>query len=270
MGGLGNNLSQLLVAFLLKERGFTIEVVNNLCTVNFITRFLKWTIHDQSTSEIYHEKFKLLHVKTLSVIMDLFWLKVSFFFNIRIFNRLFDSNRLSSIEDIVQKSLGKQKIILGGYWQNLNIYNEINLKKFKQFILGGDLKYNNKNDSGCIHIRGGDFLKLNKHLGKSYYIKAIHYLRNSKSLMVYTNDREYADQVLQKSIPYKYSDNKNAKEDFLEMLYFKEMVCSNSTFSIWAGLLSNAELIVLPDSDEKSLKLNIDANTFNSKKIIPI
>ena len=56
MGGLGNNLSQLFLAFKLESSGYKVEINDFLCNKNLVTKFLRWSVHDQSVKEIYKEK----------------------------------------------------------------------------------------------------------------------------------------------------------------------------------------------------------------------
>ena len=53
MGGLGNNLSQLFLAFKLESSGYKVEINDFLCNKNLVTKFLRWSVHDQSVKEIY-------------------------------------------------------------------------------------------------------------------------------------------------------------------------------------------------------------------------
>ena len=92
-------------------------------------------------------------------------------------------------------------------------------------------------------------------------------VKDSGSLTIFTNDKKFSMTLLPDLFHHNFSKNGNAKEDFLNMISFNQMICSNSTFSIWAGLISLAEEIIIPKSDGKSLKLNINVQSFNSKKI---
>ena len=58
MGGLGNNLSQLFLAFKLESIGYKVEVNDFLCHKNLVTKFLRWSLHDQSVESVYKNSFK--------------------------------------------------------------------------------------------------------------------------------------------------------------------------------------------------------------------
>jgi hypothetical protein len=101
----------------------------------------------------------------------------------------------------------------------------------------------------------------------SFYDNALNQFKCFEPVTIFTNDKKYSKEILPKSLSYQFSENDNSKDDFLEMLNFKRLICSNSTFSIWAGLLSRAEEIILPKKDGETLKMNINSDLFKFKKI---
>ena len=264
MGGLGNNLSQLFLAYKLESNGYKVEVNNFLCNKNLVTKYLRWSIHDQSVRKIYKNLYKKNKNNLLKVFVDLIFLIGSKYLKGFFGKYLFDSNDIESLNYIIKKN----KIILGGYWQKVDIYNETNLIDFKKYLFGDSLGEISKGYN--IHIRGGDFIKFNKNINKSYYLTALSIINHSKTIKVFTNDMKFSKGILPNTHIYKYSKNNLAMDDFTDMLLSKLLICSNSTFSIWAGLLSNAEKIVIPFVDNKSLKINIHLDSFTSKKIIVI
>jgi|TARA_Y100000310_G_C20690751_1_gene822049 hypothetical protein len=264
MGGLGNNLSQLFFAYILQSKGYKVEVNNYLCSKNIVTRILKWYIHDQSVKTIYNQKFKLIHTNLFLILFDLLLLNISKIFNGWCYNRLFDANQITSFDEF-QKTINSKYIVLAGYWQRLNIYNENAINQFRNFLFSNiELNHSKKL---CVHIRGGDFIKFNKSLQKSYYRNALAQVKDCGAPTIFTNDKIFSGALLADLTRHNFLENGNSKEDFLNMISFNQMICSNSTFSIWAGLISLAERIIIPKSDGISLKLNIDVQSFNSKKI---
>ena len=79
-------------------------------------------------------------------------------------------------------------IVFAGYWQQLNIYKENELNEFKRFLFG-NIKSNISKDIG-IHIRGGDFLWLNKSLGMSFYDNALNQFKSFEPVTIFTNDKK--------------------------------------------------------------------------------
>lgn len=264
MGGLGNNLSQLFLAFKLESSGYKVEINDFLCNKNLVTKFLRWSVHDQSVKEIYKNSYKKNKNNLLKIFVDLISLIVSKYLKGFFGKYLFDSNDIKSINYIIKKN----KIILGGYWQKVDIYNETNLIDFKKYLFGESFSKISKGNN--VHIRGGDFIKFNKNIDKSYYLNALSIINNLSTIKVFTNDMKFSKGILPNTHIYKYSKNNEARDDFNDMILSNLLICSNSTFSIWAGLLSNAEKIVIPFVDNKSLKINIHLDSFTSKKIIVI
>jgi hypothetical protein len=261
MGGLGNNLSQLFLAFKLESIGYKVEVNDFLCHKNLVTKFLRWSLHDQSVESLYKNSFKKNKNNLLKIFIDLIFLMVSKHLKRFFGNYLFDSNNLESLSDLSKKN----KIILGGYWQKIDIYNENNLIDFKIYLFG-DL-FSKISKGLNLHIRGGDFIKFKKNINKSYYLSALSSINNSNNIKVFTNDINFSNKILPNTHNYEYSKNNYAKDDFTDMIMSNLLICSNSTFSIWAGLLSNAEKIFIPFVDNKSLKINIDLDSFKNKRI---
>ena len=105
-------------------------------------------------------------------------------------------------------------IVFAGYWQQLNIYKENELNEFKRFLFG-NIKSNISKDIG-IHIRGGDFLRLNKSLGMSFYDKALNQFKCFEPVTIFTNDKKYSKEILPKSLSYQFSENDNL---WLDIIY---------------------------------------------------
>ena len=265
MGGLGNNLSQLFFAYKLQLLGYEIEVNNFLCTKNFITKILKWSIHDQTVQEIYSSKFVIKKINIIKVIADLILLNFSRVFNGWFLKWYFDANCIGSLNELLKQKTRKH-IVLAGYWQQLNIYSEHELNEFRDYLFE-NINKSSLNNLG-IHIRGGDFIKWNKNLNISFYNNALDQVKRIDSATIFTNDKNFSREFLPNSISYQFSLNGNSKNDFMEMLSFERLICSNSTFSIWAGLLSFAERIIIPQPDGESLKMNINVESFKTKKIV--
>ena len=265
MGGLGNNLSQLFFAYKLQLLGYEIEVNNFLCTKNFITKILKWSIHDQTVQEIYSSKFVIKKINIIKVIADLILLNISRVFNRWFLKWYFDANCIGSLNELLKQQTRK-RIVLAGYWQQLNIYTEHELNEFRDYLFE-NINKSSLNNLG-IHIRGGDFIKLNRNLNISFYNNALDQVKEIDSATIFTNDKNFSREFLPNSLSYQFSLNGNSKNDFMEMLSFEKLICSNSTFSIWAGLLSFAERIIIPQTDGELLKMNINVESFKTKKIV--
>lgn len=109
----------------------------------------------------------------------------------------------------------------------------------------------------AIHVRGGDYLQ-NKsgytQLTREYYLKAFNLLDPTYGhlpVWVFTDDESYARKLFC-SIPYlNFFVNKTltAAETMVLMSRADAIICANSTFSYWAGLISGkTSSIVVPKS----------------------
>ena len=58
MGGLGNQLFQINYANYLKKRGIKVNIFNNLCFENFLTKNLGWTIHEYVLDQIIDDEIE--------------------------------------------------------------------------------------------------------------------------------------------------------------------------------------------------------------------
>ena len=152
------------------------------------------------------------------------------------------------------KEYGKSIYFLG-YWQNKEyfknyykiIQNDFKPKIIKKFLINF-IKKLNKNHV-AIHIRGGDivFEKNYSNPTSEYYLKIIKFLKIKRKLFyfhIFTDDVKYAKIFLKKIklknyviVSSKY--NFSAVEEFFIMQHYKYFIINRSTFSWWAGHLSN-------------------------------
>lgn len=169
-----------------------------------------------------------------------------------------------------------------GYWQDikyfLSDYENLN-KNFqinKDFI-GNNYLYllnliNSDVNSIAIHIRKSDYLnkknfKIYENLSDSYYNNAINYfiekLKKNK-IYVFTDDDKWVNQnLILKNAIFVSKYNLTTIEEFSLMSNFKNIILSNSTFSLWASLLNNynEKQIVVPkkwfknNNEKKTSKL---------------
>lgn len=144
-----------------------------------------------------------------------------------------------------------------GYFFNLNFYNDIRDILQKDFILKKPIKISSKlkrvldsDDTVSIHIRRGDFLKLNRDISqKNYYFDAIEmmqkYVKNPVWL-IFSDDIEWVKNNFKIS-GEKVFISDMGYEDYEELIIMKNCknhIIANSTFSYWAAYLN-------PDFDKK-------------------
>jgi hypothetical protein len=103
-----------------------------------------------------------------------------------------------------------------------------------------------------VHIRGGDALLPEN--AKRYSLP-VEYYKNAFELItrpatVFSDDKEYALSVLESSsaIDAEYIDSFAGEQYIAYAIDANSVVLSRSTLSFWAGFLSNARMIYLPKS----------------------
>ena len=169
-----------------------------------------------------------------------------------------------------EKRIGKINFF-DGHWQDPNI-----LIKNKEFILESISKnkiIKNKlmsptnSGSTVLHVRRGDYLKINEELKDSFYINAIQTGKeNIKNFnySVFTDDYEWvvSNNIFNDAKKIIYSSNSvdDTLESFTEMLSYENFIVGNSTFSLVPALLSNArnKKIIIADPWYRNTKIHID------------
>jgi hypothetical protein len=161
-------------------------------------------------------------------------------------------------------------LYLDGYFQHCLEQETFNAIK----LLLLQIKKNNPHNLYChiksqavIHIRGGDFLKLNWNTvaSKKYYLDAMKFMQKNhrvEKFIVVTDDRAYSDTILNKSEFFIEYSNGNLEEDFYLIGSHDKRILSNSTFSLWASELGR--------NSEETLVIAPKLWTPNKKRIIKL
>lgn len=242
MGGLGNILFQLNLAYHLKDLGYKVSLNTfALKRGNFIAKLLNWTVH--GTLEDVN-RLKLFSDFQVDDKFSIAFLKgaISKKIKIKIVDTMFYG--LNSPNESEIKCINN----FFGYYHNNNPLNNT----FSVFVkdcfrvwlndhkdLGAVVNKINETNSLVVHIRGGDFTAdANGRLGDWFYSKAMLYLSQKfDALFVITNDRDYAKEVLQ-NFPYEIISRNEAIDDFIILQHAPLKILANSTFSWWAAELS--------------------------------
>lgn len=164
----------------------------------------------------------------------------------------------------------------------------------RQFILKSNvyngIKIANTNDCVAISIRNGDYLLASKHHHHDcferidYLMKAIYHncISNATKCICFSDDIQFCkDKYLNilknrfKSISF-VDQSLNAIQQLKELSLYKNMICWNSTFSIWAAFISQVlhnhhSIIICPSmfSSNADIRTRIDSswNIINVKSI---
>jgi hypothetical protein len=171
---------------------------------------------------------------------------------------------------------------LDGYWQTEKYFKEISPTIKKDFQFNFELsqkciEISKKiilENSVCIHIRRGDYIKLvNFHgmVGNDYVrdgIKIINEKISNPHFFVFSNDIQWCKENLVIEGKHTFIEEINAgnnnNEHFKLMTLCKHFIIANSTFSWWAAWLSdNMDKIVIAPKKWVAL------NNINTNDIIP-
>lgn len=173
------------------------------------------------------------------------------------------------------KFLNFQNKYFYGQWQK-ELYLEkdrdklLQLIKFKSSLLELDKKNLNiykmitRDDSLCIHVRGGDYLSRWR-LSKDYYTNAVDFVKSIqpiKKIIVFSDDDERVQSIF-KGVDYELVRNNIGLMSYLDMYLMsraKNLIIANSSFSWWSAYLNTSHnIIVAPykwlDFEYKILKL---------------
>jgi hypothetical protein len=269
MGGLGNQIFQLVKAQQLKELGYEVSID----TSNF-KEFEKnknqLFIHRKQVFPISYfgfneTSFLEKNLYSLFTTLGKYHLLPG---PLNIVNEINDYSQLESKFLLINKAIG--------YWQDVEL-----LRKYKDFIISSM-----KNDEvlanafnrqlvvpgkTALHVRRGDYLNINEQLSERFYLDSISYCENNItdfSYEVFTDDYEFVSKskVFATASKIHKSDgsNKSTLKDFSLMLDKENFIIGNSTFSLLAAILSETAsskiLFAEPWYKNKNKNLNFDKN----------
>tara|TARA_A100001035_G_scaffold279184_1_gene279917 strand:- start:3044 stop:3898 length:855 start_codon:yes stop_codon:yes gene_type:complete len=162
-----------------------------------------------------------------------------------------------------------------GYWQNSSL-----ITKNKQFLIKSLSKedmfleaFNKGVEKGStvLHVRRGDYLKLNENLSNKFYENSLNFCsQNIENFHynVFTDDKNWVESnKLFKDANNIFSDDENiesVKKSFANMLNNENYIVGNSTFPLVAALLSETAsskvLVADPWFRNKEKNLNLNQN----------
>jgi hypothetical protein len=131
-------------------------------------------------------------------------------------------------------------LLLYGYFQNYSVLSPI-LPSFKTHILS-NLKqhYTIKPNSGFIHVRRGDYLKVGFNMkDTSYYTKALEYFKTIPHWYIFSDDIQWCkESKLFDTIHVTYVEESDALKSLTMMSQIRgAAIIANSTFSWWGAYL---------------------------------
>ncbi len=245
-GGLGNQIFQLGLAILLGKK-YNMPLCLNI-------RYIKShaTEREFSLSKLFNIDDNLISNNSSLV----FKFRIA---KIKFAQLLFPFYSDNNVKKIIHKKSIDSDIYIDGYF-----INSINQTFFDEMIpsLIKIFKFNSNNFNKSfyenklfVHIRGGDFIKYKYEITnlETYYRKSVDFFtKNYKidKINIITDDLDYARNIVDKFNTNINVDfiSENELSDFLHLKNAIFKVLSNSTFSFWAGALSNSNsIIIAPD-----------------------
>lgn len=155
----------------------------------------------------------------------------------------------------------KQPVRLHGYFQSYKYFFN-SQKEIKELILNPKTVSKTYSDfessidfgnSLAIHLRRGDYLNnISFHgiVGESYYKNALRHCRDQfgdKKIFVFTDDRDEAYRIFPSAHRViTKSEIPMPLENVILMSKFSGLVGANSSFSYWAGILSESAIRIFP------------------------
>ena len=225
MGGLGNQLFQLNYGiWLMNKIGRPIAFNTYLTRHNFVTKLLKWSIHDALLEQLIDINTEITNIRNIPAILLCKAPICS------------ASSHYAGLYDI-PKSAHRN---LFGYFQNRKFLAETQASlSLKSGILENCKQYDT-----VMHLRGGDMN--NREYGLSYYSHVLEHLHPSRIHVV--TDCSFSLERLKNNFKkHELLDvGGSAYQDFLTCCSAKTLVTAPSTFSWWAARLGNAKKIVMP------------------------
>lgn len=157
-------------------------------------------------------------------------------------------------EDLID--VKKDYVVLGLFQSSR--YLDLNLKFFKETITLNEISHPiisqiDFDTSLLIHVRGGNFLNSKNHniIKLNYYSKAINLMIENfeiKKIYVISDDKDYAKSLLSSVNNLIYIDSLDDNAwlmDFNLIKKFGYAIIPNSTYSLWARLLSDFNILTI-------------------------
>jgi hypothetical protein len=281
-GGLGNQLFQMAFASILIDDGNEVILNKSLYNNNFyhdgyqLDKLINLNIIglSEENSQVVESFLSCRHKNEINYMLRR---SLFFIYNLNLVFRLLTRKPIEGLRisdnayrilkilkyDIKKCNLDlNEPLIFDGYWQSIDFAKIAMSKIQKSFKLSSKIKKYDlykrivSSNSVAIHFRGGDFKSIKEYniLSENYYRKSIDYLllniTEETEYYLFYDDYEFMESVLPKdlkNINLVSSITRDPLDDFQLMMSCSYIITSNSTFSWWAAMMSNAVIIVSPN-----------------------
>ena len=248
MGGIGNNLFQIFLGYILEKKNYRIHYVSNLTKKNWVTKFLGWTIHD-NTYRFFLKNDQIIESSNLLVLLGMISKKTGF----NIFN-------VKYVKVINTSGFEKANNFFG-YFQD-KLFLKKHEEEFHDFCssIHRIILSNNPLQAGktVVHFRGGDSLWAKENLG--YYLAIKKRIKYLDMVEIISDDLDAAKIFFGKSKNYKFSQSTSPLTDFQTIVLASNIYCAPSTFSWWAAHCALNAKVIAPKFLEETIGYYICEN----------
>lgn len=242
MGGLGNQLHQIVFSKYLQDHGFSVKI--DLSWFN-VPKFSDGTTKRNLEVDVTNFGLEVIYKKRKIKDSELFIHKKS-----KIVNKLYNSNINFLYKEHFGNEYNDDKYYLfnkfNGYWQNSKYVNDS-----KEFLIAGLKKHSSfrniaQNDKTLIHIRKGDYVSWGEDLPLNYYKNSLLMLKTAENDIeydIYTDlqDLNNNDSIFREANKINNNPNDSGMEVLSNMLSYKNFIISNSSLSFFSAYLGSID-----------------------------
>lgn len=261
--GLGNQMFQYAYARALKEQGIDTRLDIDKAYDNI---FIKYRNHDQRNNSIQNFNISLPsidvykygkyeYLKQNTVLRKfLFWLGSHFLWKYNFYEEV-------SPEYSMKAAGIKKNCYVKGWFQSERYFKNIRSILIKEFVPREKIKISTElkkaiesAESVSIHIRRGDYVKINHAINITYYKMAIEYIKKAYKypyFLIFSDDLDWVKKNLQINDKFIYVNENKILKDYEELFIMSKCqsnIISNSTFSWWAAWLNknDKKIVIAP------------------------
>lgn len=261
--GLGNQMFQYAYARAMKKKKIAVcldldeaykesfaKLKKNELRTNCIQNF---RISIPSINVTNYGKYTYLYQNTITRKM-VFWLATHSLWKYNFYEeKEFEYSR--------KKAVVRGNYYIKGYFQDERYFKDIRPILLKEFMPKRKIRISKQlrmfladSESVSIHVRRGDYVKLNWSLNSIYYERAINYIKqvyDNPVFLIFSDDLEWVKKNICIDGRYIYVNENGMLEDYEELFIMsrcKANIIANSTFSWWAAWLNQNKnkIIIAP------------------------
>lgn len=253
-GGTGNQLFQLAEAIDLKKSGESVVVDDSIVRARWFQKYILKQRVVESSLNLFDVDFDLAVKNSYFTLLYLVFSKIV---------KRLTLNRVNLISS--SRRAGRYML---GYWQNAKLASSLrgvltSARDAKTKENGILLDMISSSPSVAVHIRRGDYLLPENdyfyECSEDYYRKAVSMIGGGQ-FYIFSDDISWSKEIgifPKNSIFVDHNHGENSHMDIVLMSKCDKLIIANSTFSVWAALLSNSKLVIAPKYYYKGVENSI-------------